>query len=829
MNLMNKPTGFGLTGTTLNINNINITVGDKLADGGYGIVYRCSDTSGKVYALKALQAPDKEHYDAILQEYEIQKRCANHPNIVNVFGMASNQGTRQAMILMENCPDDLIKHINSVFHQGFDDKTIIEVFTQVCEAVNHMHSLNPPVIHRDLKPENVLRNNGLWKLCDFGSATTRVYKPSNESERYVASDDIQKNTTALYRAPEMCDLYRNQTIGTKSDVWALGCILYKLCTFRDCFAEGNNLQILNVKYQWPSNRNVNQKFKDIVKFIFVTDPDQRPTARDVLGELYRQFPDVVDPKWKQANSFSRNNSASSFQSTNSSQDQLPRRNTPTTNFDIFAQNSTKQSDSQSPFGGPVPQASNPFNNNSSNNPFGQQQPKSTNPFHNPPPPSPFDNPPAPSSSNPFDNPPSTQSNPFHNPAPPSPFDNSSAPASSNPFDNPPKPASTNPFSGNQQSTTNPFNSNNNQSSSAAATNPFNSNSNTNSQDDSNTYDPFAALPKPQTSSNTTNPFNSKNSAPVSNDPFAQGSAPISNDPFAQGSNDPFAQGSAPTFTPPASTNGSYDPFELAVQQAKQQGKVVHSGDGTLVDVTQETPAQIPLSAKGSHEIEDYSVIGEFSPKQIETDALGFMKKCLNLDEVQLTSVLYSVNASYPSTLFFFQFLHACGTNVDKVALCLPENIPPPMGPAISSRKTFHKHFPQFEGNFALTAFMKQNKENQKPVNAGDPPICVDAVKDLLIHLDNVLTLLRAVPKKEIGDEAYFCYQVTAYILARLKANNIKEGYTVETAIPMFKNFHTQFKKAFTLVKPAMNFPQEPFDFNDDKFLKRIRPPTSKTL
>ncbi|KAK8837717.1 BMP-2-inducible protein kinase [Tritrichomonas musculus] len=780
----------GLTGTTLSINNMSITVGDKIADGGYGIIYRCTDSSGKAYALKALQAPDQEHYDAILQEYEIQKRCANHPNIVSVFGMTSNQATRQAIILMENCPDDLIKHINAVYHQGFDDKKIVEVFTQVCEAVNHMHSLSPPVIHRDLKPENVLRNNGIWKLCDFGSATTHVYKPKNESERNIASDDIQKNTTALYRAPEMCDLYRNQTIGTKVDVWALGCILYKLCTFKDAFAEGNNLQILNVKYQWPANKNVNQKFKDIVKYIFETDPDMRPSARDVLGELYRQFPDLVDPKWKQTKALSRNNSSSNnFQNNNSQdQNQLPRKNTPTTNFDIFSQGNPQSS----PFTSPQPQqaqSANPFNNAQSN-PFSQSAPKSTNPFSGNstvPPPNPFDNTPQ-ASSNPFDNPPQESSNPFDKPPQ----------QSSNPFNN--SQPQTNPFHNPPQQSTNPFNNSQPQS------NPFH----TKSQSDGNTYDPFAALPSSQNTSQT-----------PSNDPFnSQGSAPISNDPFAQGP--------APTFTPP-SGNGSYDPFELAVQQAKQQGKVTAAEDSTLVDVSQESPAQIPLSAKSSSEIEDYSVVGEFSPKLIEHDAIGFMKKCIKLDEIQLTSVLYSVNASYPSTLFFFQFLHACGTNVDKVALCLPENIPPPMGPVILSRKSFHKHFPQFEGNFALTSFLKKNKESQTPAKVGDPPICVDAVKELLSHLDTVITLLRAVPKKEIADEAFFCYQVTAYLLARLKAFSIKEGYTVETAIPMFKNFHSQFKKAFTLVKEQINFPQEPFDFNDETFLKRIRPPTSKTL
>jgi AP2-associated kinase len=163
--------------------------------------------------------------------------------------MTANQSTRQATILMEFCQDNLIRHINNSFHQGFPDHTIVEVFVSVCEAVDFMHGLSPPVVHRDLKPENILCTNGRWKLCDFGSATRRVYTLQSPSEVNEASDDIQKNTTSLYRAPEMCDLYRRLPIGTKADVWALGCVLFKLCTFQDAFSEGTNLQILNCSYQ----------------------------------------------------------------------------------------------------------------------------------------------------------------------------------------------------------------------------------------------------------------------------------------------------------------------------------------------------------------------------------------------------------------------------------------------------------------------------------------------------------------------------------------------------------------------------------------------------
>lgn len=60
----------------------------------------------------------------------------------------------------------------------FDEETVTKIFYQVCKAVAHMHSQVPPIIHRDLKIENLLISaESSIKLCDFGSATTEVFRP----------------------------------------------------------------------------------------------------------------------------------------------------------------------------------------------------------------------------------------------------------------------------------------------------------------------------------------------------------------------------------------------------------------------------------------------------------------------------------------------------------------------------------------------------------------------------------------------------------------------------------------------------------------------------
>lgn len=799
----------GISGSTININGKTVTVGEKIADGGYGFIYKATDSSGKVYALKALQAPDEDHYQDILREYEIQKRCADHPNIVNVYGMTSHPQTRQATILMEFCTDDLIKHMNASFKQGFDDHTIVEVFTQVCEAVNHMHTLDPPVIHRDLKPENVLRNNSLWKLCDFGSATTRIYTLKTSQERNEASDDLEKNTTALYRAPEMCDLFRRQPINTKADVWALGCILFKLCTFKDAFGDGSNLQILNVKYQWPQNKNINQKFKDIVKYIFNVNPTNRPSARDVLAELYKQFPEWVDKKWEQEQSSSNAQSGEPFNPFGSPQNQ-PHTNQP---FDPFS-NQNNSSVHAPPR--KAQEAFNPFGNVPSqpaqNTPPRNQQPQRSFPQRNPH--EPF---------NPFAQ--TTNDQPAFNP-----FGDVSTPAnnSSNNLNDDTDEGTFDPFAQltqNQNQQQLPMQSN---SQDLFDSQPISSN-------DQPTFNPFADSAQPAES--VFNPFENSN-------PNGGVSGPVHKPPQL-GRSDPFGTGQSSNIF--GSTD---DGISLLGGQKSGDNSPFNSsadfssfGQQHVLDSVQHQSSQSNLiDGGGFSDITQSSGSSKINPQRALKDPNGLASDILALKgDSDISDALYSIsNALKPeeSMNFFLHILHRAGTNGPKIVSLIPVQAPAASSDknqqitpvsaltnVLVSRKSFMNQFPMYEGNFALTNFLRANRA--KPVPIGQPPICVDAVKLLLEHIDLVISLMRCAPNDDAADEAYESYQVTAFLLARLKVAKIKEGYTVSTAIPRFRNQHGQLKRAFSNVKLNVNFPADPFDFNDENFLKRIRPPQSK--
>lgn len=136
--------------------------------------------------------------------------------------------------------------LNTRLQSRLTEYEALHIFTQVCQAVSHLHSQKPlPIIHRDIKVENVLiATNGSFKLCDFGSATTRII-PAGVSmqvkEIHALSDEIGRVTTLQYRAPELCDLYQKLGMDEKVDIWALGVVLYKLCYFTTPFEESGQV------------------------------------------------------------------------------------------------------------------------------------------------------------------------------------------------------------------------------------------------------------------------------------------------------------------------------------------------------------------------------------------------------------------------------------------------------------------------------------------------------------------------------------------------------------------------------------------------------------
>ncbi|KAF5835406.1 kinase-like domain-containing protein, partial [Dunaliella salina] len=179
--------------------------------------------TGDVYALKHLRlGAEQDLLKEVQQEGLVMAKLKNHPNILRLHAMAfagSPGKETDGFMLLDFCPKTLLDMMQAS-NFNLDSFFIYEVFSEVCQAVQHMHSQSPPLAHRDLKAENVLKNcAGRWVLCDFGSTTHRAQVYETPAEIAMEEDNIRRATTPAYRAPEQWDLMTRQRIDTKVDIW----------------------------------------------------------------------------------------------------------------------------------------------------------------------------------------------------------------------------------------------------------------------------------------------------------------------------------------------------------------------------------------------------------------------------------------------------------------------------------------------------------------------------------------------------------------------------------------------------------------------------------
>lgn len=200
--------------------------------GGMGSIYLAMDNrlSGRVCAIKEvyqgsdlpddLQAQSREQF---YREASVLARL-DHPNLPKVSDFFSED--ERDFLVMDFVPGDDLKSLmdsarkNSQFLPVAD---VLEWAVQLSDALEYLHSQDPPVIHRDLKPSNLkLTPNGLIKLVDFG-----LVKQMAPDE--VTVTVIQGRGTASYTPLEQ---YGGDTGHTdrRSDIYSFGATLYHLLT-----------------------------------------------------------------------------------------------------------------------------------------------------------------------------------------------------------------------------------------------------------------------------------------------------------------------------------------------------------------------------------------------------------------------------------------------------------------------------------------------------------------------------------------------------------------------------------------------------------------------
>lgn len=271
------PAGTFVPGTKVQVGNHRVVIEKYLSEGGFAHVYVVKlprpvdgvDTA----VLKRVAVPDKIALAGMRTEVETMKKLKGHRHIVTYIDSHASQlkgGGYEVFLLMENCQGGgLIDFMNTRLQHRLTEPEILKIFSDVSEGVACMHYLKPPLLHRDLKVENVLISlspgkSPLYKLCDFGSAAPPRPAATSAAEGRLIEDDIQRHTTMQYRSPEMVDVYRKQPIDEKSDIWALGVLLYKLCYYTTPFEDVGHMAILNASYKFPSYPNFSDRLKRLI-------------------------------------------------------------------------------------------------------------------------------------------------------------------------------------------------------------------------------------------------------------------------------------------------------------------------------------------------------------------------------------------------------------------------------------------------------------------------------------------------------------------------------------------------------------------------------------
>ena len=248
---------------------------EKVGAGGMGVVYRAHDDRlNRDVALKFL--PDELNHDenarALLIREARTASALNHPNICTIYDVGEADGKSYIVMefvsgrsLAEQIPED-----------GLPVETVIRYGEQIADAMAHAHERG--VIHRDLKTPNVIvMPGGRVKVLDFGLA-----KHMSPGEITLQTQSISTLTgegaivgTMHYMAPE---LFRGEPADARSDVWALGVVLYEMANGKRPFRGRTSYELSSMILHDsppPLRENVPLGLRSVIEHCLAKEPAQR--------------------------------------------------------------------------------------------------------------------------------------------------------------------------------------------------------------------------------------------------------------------------------------------------------------------------------------------------------------------------------------------------------------------------------------------------------------------------------------------------------------------------------------------------------------------------
>jgi serine/threonine-protein kinase len=251
-----------------------------IGDGGMGTVYKAEDVNLKrIVALKFLLpglTKDEEAKQRFISEAQTASSL-EHPNICTIHAIEENE-EGQLFISMSFCEGDTLRQ--KLSEKPLPASDALDIAIQIAQGLSKAHENG--IVHRDLKPENVgLSGDGLIKILDFGLAKLVG------TSAHTHTKDIKG--TLAYMSPEQAT---GQEVDQRSDIWALGVMLYEMFTGQLPFDQGYGAAILysiaHEDYLPPSQLNpeISPEIETIINKAMQKSPEERyASLQEMLQDI----------------------------------------------------------------------------------------------------------------------------------------------------------------------------------------------------------------------------------------------------------------------------------------------------------------------------------------------------------------------------------------------------------------------------------------------------------------------------------------------------------------------------------------------------------------
>jgi Tol biopolymer transport system component len=252
---------------------------EQLGTGGMGSVYRAHDPKlQRTVAIKVLAKQDEDAAARLLQEARAAS-ALDHPNICTVHevGEAPSTSSGQAgqpFIVMAYVEGQPLSQL--IPADGLPPESVIRYGTQIADALAHAHEHG--IVHRDLKSANVvITPEGRAKVLDFGLAA-RI--PQADAEAVTKTHEALPHAgmlvgTLAYMAPEVL---RGEQATARSDIWALGVLLYEMASGTQPFTGTTQTDVVSAivkESTSPLPAKVSPGLRTVIKHCLTKEPARR--------------------------------------------------------------------------------------------------------------------------------------------------------------------------------------------------------------------------------------------------------------------------------------------------------------------------------------------------------------------------------------------------------------------------------------------------------------------------------------------------------------------------------------------------------------------------